>query len=142
MTEERRIGRTQDFSLTRGTGSARYMAPEVYKGVPYNEKCDVYSYGLILWQCLELAVPFEKLDLNQMGKQVYRGKLTPKVNPKWSSNIKEMISNTWLRDHNKRASCTQIMEVLRGEIGKMDGVAVGQLDISNRSEMSMENLRV
>ena len=29
MTEERRIGRTQDFSLTRGTGSARYMAPEV-----------------------------------------------------------------------------------------------------------------
>ena len=113
MTEERRIGRTQDFSLTRGTGSARYMAPEVYNGGSYNEKCDVYSYGLILWQILELAVPFEKLiDLNQMEERVYRGELTPKVNPKWSSGVKAVISNTWQRDHNKRLSCSQIEGVL------------------------------
>ena len=101
MTEERRNEGTQDFLLSKDTGSLRYMAPEVYKGVPYNEKCDVYSYGLILWQCLELALPFKKLDSNQMGKQVYRGKLTPKVNPKWSSNIKAMISNTKKRLKNR-----------------------------------------
>lgn len=137
MTAGRRVEGTNTYALTKDTGSPRYMAPEVFKGIPYNEKCDTYSLGVILWQCLELAVPFEKMNIKQMTKDVYRGKVTPKMNSKWSPRIKDLLNNLFLRDFSKRYSCEQIMEILRQEIGEMDGDLMGELDVSNRTEASI-----
>ncbi len=41
-----------------GKGSAAWMAPEVFQGKVYTEKCDVYSWGIILWQVLTREKPF------------------------------------------------------------------------------------
>jgi len=46
-------------------GTALYMAPEVMRQEKFNEKADVYSYGLILWELLtgeELFPQYEDLD--------------------------------------------------------------------------------
>ena len=40
--------------MTGYTGSLRYMAPEVAKQTPYNETCDIYSVGLVLWEVCSL----------------------------------------------------------------------------------------
>ena len=50
-----RFGR-QDY--TAETGTYRQMAPEVILHKPYNYKCDVYSYGVLLWETLHRQVPF------------------------------------------------------------------------------------
>ena len=34
------------------------MAPEVLMSQPFNEKVDVYSFGLVLWQILTRTDPF------------------------------------------------------------------------------------
>ena len=31
-------------------GSAAWMAPEVFEGCQYSEKCDVFSWAIILWE--------------------------------------------------------------------------------------------
>ncbi|KAJ6845507.1 serine/threonine-protein kinase HT1-like [Iris pallida] len=36
--------------MTGETGTLGYMAPEVLNGNPYNRKCDVYSFGICLWE--------------------------------------------------------------------------------------------
>ncbi|XP_065676899.1 mitogen-activated protein kinase kinase kinase 7 isoform X1 [Hydra vulgaris] len=46
-----------EMSSTKG--SASWMAPEVYRGAKYAEKCDVYSFGIILWQMLTRKKPFD-----------------------------------------------------------------------------------
>ena len=33
----------------RRIGTPHWMAPEIMRGEPYNEKADVYSFGMILW---------------------------------------------------------------------------------------------
>jgi serine/threonine protein kinase len=38
------------FDLTSETGSLMYMSPEVFKGENYNEKADVFSFGVILYE--------------------------------------------------------------------------------------------
>ena len=35
---------------TAETGTYRYMAPEVIRHQQYDHKCDVYSYGVLLWE--------------------------------------------------------------------------------------------
>lgn len=42
------------YQMTGYTGSLRYMAPEVAKQTPYNETCDIYSVGLVLWEVCSL----------------------------------------------------------------------------------------
>lgn len=39
-------------------GTYVYMAPEVIRCEPYNEKCDVYSYGVILNELLTGNYPY------------------------------------------------------------------------------------
>lgn len=33
------------YNMSGDTGSLRYMAPEVAKNLPYNQKVDVYAFG-------------------------------------------------------------------------------------------------
>ena len=51
-----RFGRSE---YTAETGTYRQMAPEVILHKPYNHKCDVYSYGMLLWETLHRRLPFE-----------------------------------------------------------------------------------
>jgi hypothetical protein len=38
------------YALTEAVGSWAYMAPEVVQGRPYNEKVDVFSFGVIVYE--------------------------------------------------------------------------------------------
>jgi serine/threonine protein kinase len=38
------------------------MAPEFLQGEPSNEKCDVYSFGVILWELLTMQQPWSGLS--------------------------------------------------------------------------------
>jgi serine/threonine protein kinase len=42
------------YELTGQTGSLMYMAPEVYNGQPYNEKADVFSFGMMMYEVRQL----------------------------------------------------------------------------------------
>ena len=61
------VHRRQDvfsnYAMTGYTGSLRYMAPEVAQRLPYNEKVDVYSYGIMVWQMARDKIPFKGLYL-------------------------------------------------------------------------------
>ena len=43
-----------------GAGTPRYSAHEVFFGLPYNLKADVYSFSVVLWEMLSLKKPFPK----------------------------------------------------------------------------------
>ena len=43
------------------------MAPEVFRHEPYNNKVDVYSFGMILYQLIEGVVPYNGTKVNGWG---------------------------------------------------------------------------
>ena len=64
-------GRSEDtYRLTARSGSRRYMAPEVAFSTPYNEKADVYSFGIMLYQVASLVTPFEGYSLYRHEKEI------------------------------------------------------------------------
>jgi len=49
------------YHLTARVGSFPYMAPEVAKVEPYNEKCDIFSFGMVLYEIMALQKPFASI---------------------------------------------------------------------------------
>jgi serine/threonine protein kinase len=48
----------QDSTFIMGMGSPAYMSPEQVKGYPLNQKTDLYSLGIVLFQALTGRLPF------------------------------------------------------------------------------------
>eukprot|EP00005_Dracoamoeba_jomungandri_P011924 CAMPEP_0174273094 /NCGR_PEP_ID=MMETSP0439-20130205/53382_1 /TAXON_ID=0 /ORGANISM="Stereomyxa ramosa, Strain Chinc5" /LENGTH=588 /DNA_ID=CAMNT_0015364029 /DNA_START=204 /DNA_END=1967 /DNA_ORIENTATION=+ len=48
-------------TMTR-VGTTQWAAPEILRGNKYTEKVDVYSYGIILWECVTRRVPYDNID--------------------------------------------------------------------------------
>ncbi|MCH92066.1 serine/threonine-protein kinase CTR1-like, partial [Trifolium medium] len=55
------------------------MAPEVIRCEPYNEKCDVYSFGVILNELLTGKHPYIETEYGpaKIAMEVVEGKLRP-----------------------------------------------------------------
>merc|ERR1719272_129355 len=47
-------------------GTFRWMAPEVIREETIGLKCDVYSYGIVLWELLTREIPFSDMPLVQV----------------------------------------------------------------------------
>ena len=60
------------FELTGETGTFRYMAPEVYKCLPYNLSADIYGLGLLIFFVYSQEIPFQQYSLNELN--VYMNK--------------------------------------------------------------------
>ncbi|KAI3732387.1 hypothetical protein L1987_63592 [Smallanthus sonchifolius] len=56
--------------MTGETGTLGYMAPEVLEGKPYNRKCDVYSFGICLWEIYCCDMPYADLSFTEVSSAV------------------------------------------------------------------------
>lgn len=115
------------------------MAPEVFVGKPYNEKVDVYSFGLLLWQLFQLKKPFCYFDYNMIESRVVARHERPLVPPKWSKNLQNLVTSCWAPNMAQRPSCDEIMIKLKEELINAfgaDSAAIDKLDITSRSDKS------
>mmetsp|Transcript_48053 Transcript_48053/g.104646 ORF Transcript_48053/g.104646 Transcript_48053/m.104646 type:complete len:273 (+) Transcript_48053:94-912(+) len=66
-------------AMTKCVGSVNWTAPEVFSG-NYDEKADVYSYAMVMFEILCLEIPFENEDPSKIYEMTRRG-----VRPDWAS---------------------------------------------------------
>ncbi|KAL9425256.1 hypothetical protein AB3S75_032237 [Citrus x aurantiifolia] len=113
-----------DFGLSRlkantflssksAAGTPEWMAPEVLRDEPSNEKSDIYSFGVILWELATLHQPWGNLNPAQVVAAVgFKGKrleIPRNVNP----HVASIIEACWANEPWKRPSFSTIMELLR-----------------------------
>ena len=56
-------------------GTAYYMAPEVYRGEPYDERCDIYSLGIILFMMVTGEPPVKGFTSAEVMQNIRAGQL-------------------------------------------------------------------
>lgn len=49
------------YDLTHQTGSCMYMAPEIFRGDPYNESVDIFSFGKLLTCLMSVGQSYTSL---------------------------------------------------------------------------------
>jgi len=103
------------YNLTGNTGSRRYMAPEVAQFKFYNEKCDVYSFGILFWQICALEIPFYGYTCSQHEKEVIIGGSRPPIKPAWPESWGRIMKSCWNCNISKRQSFIAIVNALKKE---------------------------
>ncbi|OHT14954.1 AGC family protein kinase [Tritrichomonas foetus] len=57
-------------------GTPLYIAPEVWKKRPYDQKCDMWSLGVLLYEMMTFTYPFTGRDQKELAQRVCLGKYT------------------------------------------------------------------
>ena len=96
------------------------MAPEVAKTDPYNHKCDVFSFSVMLWQIMALTMPFAEYesDLKRMWEEVHNGPHKRPALPRgeWPKPIELCLKRGWAENPAERMEMAQIEGILKKEI--------------------------
>ena len=103
--------------MTGGIGTAQWEAPEVISNQMYTEKCDVYSYGILLWEILTGEVPFRGLTQMQVASDVVGNSHRPVIPNVAPPKITKMIKLCWEQDPNRRPSMETVASAIAcGEV--------------------------
>lgn len=102
------------FLSSRSTaGTAEWMAPEVLRNEPSDEKCDVYSFGVILWELCTMQQPWGGMNPMQVvgavGFQHRRLDIPDDIDPV----VADIIKSCWETDPRLRPSFAEIMAALK-----------------------------
>ncbi|XP_071731182.1 serine/threonine-protein kinase EDR1-like [Rutidosis leptorrhynchoides] len=94
-------------------GTPEWMAPEVLRNENSNEKCDVYSFGVILWELATLRLPWSGMNPMQVvgavGFQNRRLDIPKDLDPL----VGRIIWECWQTDPNLRPSFQQLTTALK-----------------------------
>jgi serine/threonine protein kinase len=106
-----RIKTQEDHGImTQNCGTFQWMAPEVLAKERYNEKCDVFSYSIILWELLTGKCPY-------YGKipcllSIVHNNERPVIPPWCPPALQGLIRSCGQREPEKRPSFLQIIGAL------------------------------
>ncbi|RVX20704.1 Serine/threonine-protein kinase HT1 [Vitis vinifera] len=107
--------------MTGETGTLGYMAPErhgttihrkVLDGKPYNRKCDVYSFGICLWETYCCDMPYPDLSFADISSAVVRQNLRPDIPRCCPSSLASIMRKCWDGNPDKRPDMDEVVRLL------------------------------
>lgn len=98
--------------MTGETGTLGYMAPEVLDGKPYNRKCDVYSFGICLWEIYCCDMPYPDLSFADVSSAVVRQHLRPDVPKCCPASLASIMRKCWDANPNKRPDMDEVVRLM------------------------------
>lgn len=101
--------------MTIAAGTCHWMAPEVFTGSTYDEKVDVYSYAMILFEIICREIPFEEEEPAAVGRLTVQGARPDleAVPPDCPEVLRDLMITCWAHDPSKRPSFDRIVPLLR-----------------------------
>ena len=85
------------------------MAPEVLAAQKYTEKADVYSFGIVCWEILTRACPYDGLSQIQAALGVLNNNLRPNMPRNCPPMLKHLMRACWSTLPDQRPSFEQII---------------------------------
>jgi serine/threonine protein kinase/tetratricopeptide (TPR) repeat protein len=120
---ERAAGETEETFSTRTLtqnstgGTVPYMSPEQLRGEPADARSDIFSFGVLLYECLSGYLPFRgetSIDvLHAILREPHKPlpELLPDISPEWE----HLVNRCLVKSAGQRcASMDEALEALRG----------------------------
>ncbi|XP_057960300.1 serine/threonine-protein kinase STY13-like [Malania oleifera] len=98
--------------MTGETGTLGYMAPEVLSGKPYNRRCDVYSFGICLWEIYCCDMPYADRSFAEVSSAVVHQNLRPDIPRCCPSSLAHIMRKCWDANAEKRPDMDEVVRLL------------------------------
>ncbi|XP_037550718.1 mitogen-activated protein kinase kinase kinase 7 [Nematolebias whitei] len=127
--------------MTNNKGSAAWMAPEVFEGSNYSEKCDVFSWSIILWEVLTRRKPFEEIGGSAFCIMwaVHSGTRPPLIRD-LPEPIETLMTRCWDKEPSRRPSMMEVRDTMSHLMkyfpGSDERLSLSHQTSSNRSSSS------
>ncbi|KAH0791766.1 TKL family protein kinase [Histomonas meleagridis] len=115
--------------MTKEVGSPHWMAPELFVGGKYDNKVDVYSFGILLWEMLTETTPFHGLSGLEIGAAVTKQNLRPQFPSDTPKQFSQFIEDLWQADPTKRLTFSQILRRFTHKKVMFPGTNVNDIDL-------------
>lgn len=115
--EDGEAGRLGDLSFPYMTmpgtvmGTVNYMSPEQARAVPVDEKTDVFSLGIVLYEMLARELPFK--GVNEVATLAAILEREPKPLDLLSEYLRNVITKSLKKDHLERPTAAEMLDELR-----------------------------
>ncbi|KAF4350345.1 hypothetical protein F8388_010901 [Cannabis sativa] len=106
--------------MTGETGTLGYMAPElslkrtlvlVIDSKPYNRKCDVYSFGIRLWEIYCCAMTYPNMNFAEMSSAIVLQNQRPEI-PGCCPKSYAIMKKCWEANPEKRPDMADVVKLL------------------------------
>ncbi|CAD5187328.1 unnamed protein product [Musa acuminata subsp. malaccensis] len=101
----------QEGVMTAETGTYRWMAPEVINHQHYDNKADVFSFAIVLWELATSRVPYDNMTPLQAALGVRQG-LRPDIPKDMHPTLAALMQRCWDEIPSKRPSFEEITQEL------------------------------
>src|SRR5581483_8978141 len=114
-------------------GTPHYMSPEQARAQPLDGRSDVYSLGVVAFQCLTGAVPFDGEDSFSIGyKHIMEEIPTPALDTPERRDLFEVIRKMMAKSPDDRfQNADELVQVLEGAPGAVHFTAAPTRSISS-----------
>ncbi|KAF2073209.1 hypothetical protein CYY_005491 [Polysphondylium violaceum] len=111
-------------STTGQAGSPLYMAPEMLLNKEYDEKCDVFSFGILLWELLTKQEPYNKAFTSypELSTGVAHRGVRPTIPDYFPTRLKEFLNRCWEQNPVRRPSFSDITKQKILDLILIDGL--------------------
>lgn len=96
-------------------GTPLYLSPELVENKPYNEKTDIWSLGVMLYELVTLHPPFKASTLLSLAKLVLKGSYDPIPNH-YSHSMDRCIAWLLNLDFKKRPNIAQLIDFVDSKL--------------------------
>jgi serine/threonine protein kinase len=91
------------------SGTPLYLSPELVRGQLYNEKTDIWSLGIVLFELCALSPPFVGTTLLNLAQAIDSAEVPP-LPSQYSSKLDRYVRWLLQRDQSRRPSIAQMVE--------------------------------
>ncbi|OEL16095.1 Serine/threonine-protein kinase STY17 [Dichanthelium oligosanthes] len=129
------LARSQDEggAMTAETGTYRWMAPEVINHQPYDNKADVYSFAIVLWELMTSKIPYTTMSPLQAAVGVRQG-LRPEPPENAHPKLLILTQRCWEALPSNRPSFADIITELEGIQAQAQLLLQGTLGESSQKQ--------
>lgn len=106
-----RIIAPKNQNMTGNVGTVSWIAPEVFEKQPYDEKADVYSFGIVMWELYTKQTPFQDLNTFEIPMAVIKGD-RPSIPKDCPKDYAKLMQSCWHKKPAKRPTFPKIVKSL------------------------------
>ncbi|CAB5342253.1 unnamed protein product [Rhizophagus irregularis] len=146
-------GKTTTMSLET-EDIVSWLAPEKLDGSRYTTQCEIFSFGMLLWELAFEKIPYQGWEVDKIGKHVTKGgreRIIFGPSPKtYQEEYKKIINDIWKQNPHERISFMKLLDMLEELYNSVrymfddnsSGILPDKLDLDGSKEISDADLEL